>query len=127
MTALLLVWALLQGCEPMPLTQSVVPSSFQKVSPGETVFAGILIENTNPPGCPAVPVTLAASSQPPTQWMVMIEGGASWIVAAGATAFTRLHMAVPRDATTGSYQVTYTLAPPNAEPFVTPLTVNVQK
>lgn len=112
------------NCITGSLTQVVTPASFEAV-PGQTVFSGILIENHNPKGCPATGVILTAESAKPVIWNVVLEGGAKWVIEPQATAFTRLHIAVPREATVGSVVVNYTLDQPGMEPIVIPILVTV--
>ncbi len=117
------------NCVAGALVQSVTPVQFEKVPPGggdEPPIVSILIENRNPQGCPGAPVILTAESVAPFTWPVALEGGAKWVVMPGASAFTRLHIAVPKDATTGSYQINYTLDRGfGLPPIVTPIIVNV--
>lgn len=109
------------------LTQMTSPASFQKVTPGETVSSDILIENHNPQGCPAAAVILTAESAAPIAWVVALDGGTKWVIHPGAKAFTRLHISVPKDATSGSVVVNYTLEQYGvAEPYVLPIVVNVR-
>lgn len=127
MSALLLALWLAQTCAPSALTQSVMPADFQDVKPGSTQVADILIENHNPIGCPAATVLLTAESRPPFTWPTALEGGARRMVESGAQVFTRLHIAVPADAMTGSVIVVYTLDRSGGESFVVPIVVNVQR
>lgn len=114
-------------CAASALTQSVTPASFDGVKPGTTKSVTVLIENHNPPGCPDAVAVLSATSAAPILWVTKFDGGTKWKIASGGSVATRLHIGVPKEATTGSVVVNYALVQAGIEAFVVPIVVNVQR
>lgn len=124
---LLALLAQLPICATSALTQSVTPTTFDNVKPGTTQDVTVLIENHNPPGCPVASAVVSATSASPILWVTKFDGGTKWTVASGGTVSTRLHIGVPREATTGSVVVNYSLTQAGVDAFVVPIVVNVQR